>query len=230
MNETDRIKAVYQKRDAFGKRQLYSLFNPASLYAEHRREEEILKLFSRNGTKDLSSMRILDLGCGNGGVLRNFIRYGALPENCCGIDLLQTRIDEAKRLSPTMEFRCLNGETLPFADAAFDMVLCFTVLTSILDGQMKRNIAAEMLRVLKPGGAVLWYDYHMNNPNNPDVRGVNKTELVGLFPGCAIQLKRITLAPPFTRAVAPFSWILCALLEKLKVLNTHYLGLIRKPT
>jgi hypothetical protein len=48
----------------------------------------------------------------------------------------------------------------------------FTVFTSILDKDMKRNIAAEMLRVLKPKGVIIWYDYFVNNPKNSDVRGV----------------------------------------------------------
>ncbi|MCC7210276.1 MAG: hypothetical protein IT451_00360 [Candidatus Brocadia sp.] len=39
---------------------------------------------------------------------------------------------------------------------------------------MKKGIAAEMLRVLEPDGVILWYDYYMNNPKNPDVKGVKK--------------------------------------------------------
>ena len=36
---------------------------------------------------------------------------------------------------------------------------------------MKQAVAEEMLRVLKPQGLILWYDYHVNNPWNKDVRG-----------------------------------------------------------
>lgn len=104
----------------------------------------------------------------------------------------------------------------------------FTVFTSILDTGMRRSIATEMLRVLKPDGIILWYDYHMNNPKNPDVKGVKKKEIHELFPHGQITLKRITLAPPITRLIAHRSWLICYLLEKLKVFNTHYLGVIRK--
>jgi hypothetical protein len=38
----------------------------------------------------------------------------------------------------------------------------------------------------------------------------------------------VTLAPPIGRRSVPVSWIGSLLLEKLTVLNTHYLGLIRK--
>ena len=42
------------------------------------------------------------------------------------------------------------------------------------------------------------------------------------------SLKRITLAPPLARAIAPYSVILCQILEKIPLLCTHYLGIIKK--
>ena len=60
-----------------------------------------------------------------------------------------------------------------------------------------------MLRVLKPGGLILWYDFHVDNPHNRDVQGVRKREIFELFSGCDIRLHRITLAPPIVRLVAP---------------------------
>jgi SAM-dependent methyltransferase len=227
MRETERIKSVYEKRDKSGKRKLYSLFNPGSLFAAQQRERWILRALSRAGIADLAERTILDIGCGNGGVLRDFLRYGAQPSRCFGVDLLQFRVDEARLLSPNIDFRCQNAETLPYEDASFDIVICFTVFTSILDTPMKRNLAQEMLRVLKKDGVILWYDYHINNPRNPDVRAVKKAELRGLFPGCEIDLARTTLAPPLARTLARLSWLACYLLEKLKIFNTHYVGTIR---
>jgi len=104
----------------------------------------------------------------------------------------------------------------------------FTVFTSILDIQLKKKIASEMLRVLKKDGIVVWYDFHMNNPKNPDVKGIKKNEIYQLLPNCEIFLKRITLAPPLARKIAPFSFILCSILEKIPFLCTHYLGVIRR--
>jgi hypothetical protein len=93
---------------------------------------------------------------------------------------------------------------------------------------MKKNIAGEVLRVLRPEGIIVWYDYQFNNPRNPDVKGVKASEINELFPECIIDLKRSTLAPPLTRAIAPYSFLICYLLEKIKIFNTHYLGAIRK--
>ena len=49
-----------------------------------------------------------------------------------------------------------------------------------------------------------------------------------LFPGCAFDFRRITLAPPLARRLVPFSWLLAYLLEKLKIFNSHYLVAIQK--
>jgi hypothetical protein len=57
---------------------------------------------------------------------------------------------------------------------------------------------------------------------------VKAAEIREIFPGCEIHLKRITLAPPLTRAIVPYSIILCQILEKVPLLCTHYLGIIRK--
>ncbi len=102
-----------------------------------------------------------------GQILRDFIKYGARPENLYGIDLLPDRIEEARRVSPNIDFRYGNAEELPYEEEFFDIVIQFTVFTSILDMNMKKKVAGEMLRVLKPSGSILWYDYHMNNPKNP---------------------------------------------------------------
>src|SRR5690606_37574580 len=102
------------------------------------------------------------------------------------------------------------------------------VFTSILDPEMKQAVAREMARVCKPTGAIVWYDFHVNNPRNPHVRGVKKREIHSLFPNHRVRLRRVTLAPPLVRRLVNVSWIGCELLEKFRILNTHYFGVLRK--
>jgi hypothetical protein len=45
-----------------------------------------------------------------------------------------------------------------------------------------------MLRILKPGGAILWFDFRVNNPANPHMCGVAAREIRSLFAGCEIAL------------------------------------------
>jgi hypothetical protein len=84
-----------------------------------------------------------------------------------------------------------------------------------------------MLRVVKPTGRILWYDYHVNNRRNADVRRVTRNEIAHLFAGCSVHLKRLTLAAPLARLVAPRSTAMYRVLNSVPFLRTHYLGVIR---
>jgi SAM-dependent methyltransferase len=146
-----------------------------------------------------------------------------------GVDLLPSRLRDAKRrCARGVKLSCGNGAALALPSGWFDIVLQVTVFTSILDTELRRRVALEMLRVLKPDGLIVWYDFHVNNPWNPNVRGVGRQEIRDLFPNCAVKLQRITLVPPLTRVLAPWSWLLCVLLERISLFCTHYLGVIRK--
>jgi SAM-dependent methyltransferase len=227
--EAARIREAYRRREATIPKDRYSLFKEENLLAHLSLQGEILRLFKRFQSTNLETERVLDVGCGRGYWLRQLVQWGGRPENLFGIDLMQDRIQDGKALCPAgVTLQCGDASQLGFDDGSFSLILQFTVFTSILDGGMKMKVAAEMSRVLKPGGTVLWYDYFVSNPNNPDVRGVTRGEIVDLFPGFSIFLKRITLAPPLARAVGPISPVLYRLLSSCKPLRTHYLGFFQK--
>ena len=189
----------------------------------------MLVLLSGYGFADLKWKRILEVGCGTGHWLREFVKWGALPENITGVDLVPELVSKARHLCPpAVRVECANAAQLSFPNDSFDLVFQSTVFTSILNGAMKQQIASEMLRIVRRDGLIVWYDYHLNNPWNPDVKGVRKREIARLFPDCHIDLRRITLAPPLASWIAPRSWLLACLLEKIPLLRTHYLGVIRK--
>lgn len=227
--EEARIKAAYAGRDvnrAITKRESY--FDRGCLFMMQEQERKMLDLLRQHGRHELQTQKILEVGCGTGGILRKMIRWGALPENVFGLDLVPENIEQARRLSPdTVSFSCGNAADIPHADATFDMVVQVTVFSSILDPSLRQRIAQEMRRVLKAGGAILWLDFFVNNPWNPQVRGVGRKEIRRLFPDCEVALRRVTPAPPLARLVAPYSWLICDLLAGLAFLDTHYLGLLQ---
>jgi ubiquinone/menaquinone biosynthesis C-methylase UbiE len=224
-SEEKRIKWVYGLRQhSF----LYSWFSPAYLYYIQQLERRVLARLRAEGFCALSDKKILEIGCGQGNWLREFVKWGAPPENLTGIDLLPDRVAKARQLCPQgVEVQCGNAARLTFDDNRFDIVLQFTVFSSILDAKMKESLALEMLRVLKADGMILWYDFYIN-PRNRDTRGIRRHEIEKLFPDCRIDLFKVSLAPPITRFIAPFSWLACYALECSRLLNTHYLGVIRK--
>jgi ubiquinone/menaquinone biosynthesis C-methylase UbiE len=174
-------------------------------------------------------MNILEIGCGYGHWVREFIKWGAAPDKVTGIDLLPDRIEKARQRCPEgVNLWCGNARKLAFNDQSFDVVAQFTVFSSILDVEMKKALASEMLRVLKSKGCILWCDFFVNNPSNADTRGIRKSEIAQLFPDCHITLRKVSLIPPLTRVLAPWSWLGCYVLERLRIFNTQYLGTIQK--
>jgi SAM-dependent methyltransferase len=228
-SESSRIEEVYRHREISIPKDRYSLFKEENLLTHLDLQGEILRMFGRFKRTSLGTEKILDVGCGRAYWIRQMIQWGAQPENLFGIDLMPERLQDGRKLCPQeVSLECGDASHLNFPDAYFTMVLQFTVFTSILDDVMKKYIAAEIGRVLKPGGALLWYDYFVSNPSNPNVRGVSRREIVRLFPAFSIFLKRVTLAPPITRVVAPVSTGVYRLLSALPPLRTHYLGFLQK--
>ena len=225
--EETRIREAYAKRKKLAS--LYSCFNPGNLFITHTRERRLLQLLKQYGFASLATKKILEIGCGEVIGFGSSCRFGARPKNIAGIDLIPEDVKEAIRLCPPgMQIERGNAADLRFPDGSFDVVFQFTVFTSILDPDLKRKVAAEMVRVLKHDGLIVWYDFHTNNPWNPDVCGVKRPEIVQLFPACTVSLRRLTLAPPIARLVAPYSWLACELLQAIPWFRTHYLGAIRK--
>lgn len=232
MNEQQRILVAYQRRhdrDRSGEG-FYTFEDLAHLFRIQERHRETLWLLSEIGFHPLTKLRILDIGCGDGNMLRNFVEWGALPEQMAGIELRADPVERGKQLNPSIDIRCGSATDLPWPENAFDLVCQHTVFTSVLDLQMKKQLAVEMRRVLRPSGAVLWYDFMYDNPRNSDVRGIRPSEIETLFPDFESHMRRITLAPPIARRLPKrLLPVLYPLLASVPFLRTHYLGLLIKP-
>lgn len=231
MHETDadRVREAYARRLQRRDDDRYALADPVNLYLFQRRERAVLDLMGDHRLLPLDRARIVDVGCGNGSVLRDFMRWGAAAHLCAGIDLLEDRVAVAREMSPPgLDIRCGSAEALPWADASFDIAVQFTLLSSVLDVGTRRRIAAETMRLLRPGGALLYYDF-IWNPGNRDTRGLRLSELRTLYEGCAIDARRTTLAPPISRQVARLSWTAARLLEAVPILRSHYIACVIKP-
>ena len=102
---------------------------------------------------DLAERSVLDIGCGLGGVDLHLARnHGA---RVTGIDIEQELIDRCRQLADKYslggqtEFLRVDPGPLPFADASFDIV---TSKDSIIHIEDKHALAADVYRILEPGG------------------------------------------------------------------------------
>ena len=190
----------------------------------------MLRLFVQLGFTDLSTLRLLEVGCGSGGNLMELLRLGFSPERISGIELLPERFAAARAALP-VALSLHHGDALQvdLPTASHDIVFVSTVFSSLLDDAFQQRLADAMWRWVRPGGGVLWYDFTVNNPRNPDVRGVPLSRLRTLFPKGRVQAQRVTLAPPIARAMTRVHAGLYPVFNVLPLLRTHVLAWVGKP-
>ncbi|CAM5188289.1 hypothetical protein CDEF62S_02696 [Castellaniella defragrans] len=207
----------------------YSRFNLAINAKMQERTTAFIKLLASQQISDLSGIEVLEIGCGSGSNLLELIQLGAKPENLTANELLPERVALARQLLPA-GVKLVPGDAtaLPFLPSSFDLVYQSTVFSSILDAGLQRRLAEQMWRWVKPGGGILWYDFTVNNPRNPDVRGVPLPRVHELFPDGICSVRKVTLAPPIARAVVRAHPALYGVFNVFPFLRTHVLCYIKK--
>jgi ubiquinone/menaquinone biosynthesis C-methylase UbiE len=112
--------------------------------------------------------RLLDLGCGTGAFLREVKRnYPRLAVT--GLDLSAPYLAVARRrLLPWSRVSLIESaaEAMPFATAEFDIVSCLYLFHE-LPARVRRAVVAEIRRVLKPGGILIFVD-SLQTGDEPD--------------------------------------------------------------
>ena len=106
-----------------------------------------------------AAARLLDLGCGTGEFLREVKRnYPRLAVT--GLDLSAPYLRVAERrlaLWSRVELVEAAAEAVPAADASFDIVTALYLFHE-LPSRVREAVAAEIRRVLKPGGTLILVD------------------------------------------------------------------------
>jgi ubiquinone/menaquinone biosynthesis C-methylase UbiE len=226
--ERQRILAEYERRERSVSPELYAPWQPANqlLLAERRRVAA--KMLHEAGAFPKPGDQCLEIGCGSLGWLGELISWGVRETYLHAIELDRTRAEQAQAALPAAEIVIGDAAELPWPAEEFKLVVVSTVFSSILDNNVRRLVADEIMRVLAPGGALLWYDFAANNPSNSNVRKVSRRELVELFPRLKGKIRRVTLAPPLARWIAPRSWTMATLLQAAPFLRTHRLAVLLK--
>ena len=136
----------------------YSFLNPAHARLVFERERAILGALRRQLELPIEQAEILDVGASSGVSLAFLAAYEADPERLHGVDIDEARIAEGRRRFPAFDFRTTSGHGLDFPDDMFDVVQQITMLSSVHSDELRRRIAAEMVRVARPGGLIISFD------------------------------------------------------------------------
>ena len=129
-------------------------YDIAPLRVRQYLEAEIQHVLSRIRPRDL----VLELGCGFGRVLERLLpKAGAVV----GIDASPSSLQLARELHrtfPDLHLAAMNAISLGFPNAVFDVVICIQNGISAFDVN-QQDLMSEAVRVVKPGGAVLFSSY-----------------------------------------------------------------------
>jgi demethylmenaquinone methyltransferase / 2-methoxy-6-polyprenyl-1,4-benzoquinol methylase len=114
-------------------------------------------LWRRRALADLApprAGRVLDVGCGTGAVPR-LLRPRRPDLSFEALDVSEAMLVRARQRDPETEYFAADAAAIPRPDARFDLVTsCYTTRNF---GDLDRA-AAEMIRVLRPGGTVVVLD------------------------------------------------------------------------
>lgn len=228
MLEQERIRVVYQQRREESTIAQYAWHRSEVLQQIAARSRILAPMLAEALGTDLSSKHILDVGCGTGAFLRQLIAWGADPSRLTGTEFQQDRLDNARRQTAAGVRWHLGGLDCT-ETGSVDLASAETVFSSILDAGLRRDLAAEMWRTVKPGGWCMVFDFRYNNPRNQNVRKVTPAELRQYWPAERYQCRTVLLAPPLARRLAGAPYLATELLTAtLPVLRSHFVFMARK--
>jgi len=188
-----------------GKHRNDLLRNPEVLFQSLAYDASVVYAL-RSSNIDPKTVMVLDVGCGGGGSLLNFIKLGFFPPHLTGIDILEERISRAKERFPDVNFVHGDASSMDFLDVSFDIVTESTMFMQLTDENLAQSIADEMIRVSKSKGHIILFDWRYSKPWDQNYKALSikrikrlfkvesETKIRGIFKG--------SLIPPLGRFIS----------------------------
>ena len=154
--------------------------NTGVLFQTLATERSLVRAFY-NLPLEMTPGRVLDVGCGSGGSWYQLFRLGVDPEKTVGIDIQFQRVARVPWLYPQCAALTADAASMPFVNGAFDLVFESTMFVTLPDERMRVGIAAEMVRVCKPGGYLLLIDWRTHKFWDATYKALTRSELRRLF-------------------------------------------------
>ena len=230
--QSDRDEHLDQIRHTYAdyrqtRERLWDASNPGFARLADDRDVALVALL-RSATAPHSKARVLDVGCGPATVAVAAQAAG-VEASWTGVDLLADSIETARRRAPFGTWVEASADQLPFASGSFDVAVASTLFSSLPTRDLENAAALEVARVLSPSGYLIWYDLRYDNPRNPAVHGIDRSDLRLLFPGWSMELRSITLLPPIARRLGFAVPVAYPVLEAIPLLRSHLIGRLWRP-
>jgi ubiquinone/menaquinone biosynthesis C-methylase UbiE len=226
--EKNRIVAIYNNRweNDLDK---YSIIHHGELLMQYDYEKHLYKIINKSFSS-INNLRVLEIGCGTGIRLTDFLRINIPKNQLYGVDLHENSLKWAKENRLDANYFHANASELPFEDSYFDIILFRTVFSSISEDPLCKKICNEALRVCNPQGLIISYDLKMGNPKNSDVRAIKIKWLIDMFGQNTIFSHSLTLLPTLSRLIGKLDhgMLFYSFLSLFPFLRTHQMNVFIK--
>ncbi len=174
-----------------------------------------------------SALRVLDLGCGDGTLVAE--AGVGTRWDWIGVDLRADAVATARERFPDHTFIVASADAVPLDTASVDVVVARLLFSSLPSDRLEGAVAAEVARLLCPGGWLVWLDLRYANPMNNAVHGLPESRIAALFPGWSRDLRLMGLLPPLARRLGPATPLAYPALSAIPILRSHLVGRLRPP-
>jgi SAM-dependent methyltransferase len=191
-NYKDVVNRRFDQEDDIG-----SIYSPNHPIGKYIREvlckglDEFLNQYSKD-KGELITKKLLDVGCGDGGLITYFICKGFSPQNITGIDLSKTRIYKASRQNPSVTFILNDLLTFQLSQHRFDLITAFDLFSHFTTESQILQGLSNVFNHLEDDGIFLWYDIyskdHFSPPDITDSWGFNKRQMIYLSETAGFEL------------------------------------------
>jgi len=163
-----------------------SIYSPSHPVGKYVRKilfeglDRFLETYSPDKDK-LKAKTMLDVGCGDGGMIDYFISRGFLPENTVGVDLSEGRIKRAQQKSKGSTFIQGDALTYDLKDQKFDLITSFDLFSHLTTQDQIIEGLSNIHKHLQDDGVFLWYDIyskdHFEPKGHSDSWGFSKKQM-----------------------------------------------------
>jgi SAM-dependent methyltransferase len=177
--------------ESFNPADFHSLYEMEQKHFWHIGRKEIILQVLRRNIPDLSEIRMLEIGCGNGNIMGHLLQNGI---NVTGGDIFLEGLNYCRRRNSTVSLYHIDIMSLPFNNT-YDVIGAFDVLEHIEDdirALKEINVALKsggLLILTVPAYKFLWSYFDRRSRHQ---RRYSKSELIAKLEQAGFAIRKVS--------------------------------------